>query len=237
MGRRWTKDGTNWPSLFFCSPSSVLLLCICSGKLGPSGSTTMCFFSLVQPLSLAFRPLGSGRDLAALRSMAARLFSALGAFRRDFIFEHGKGFRVSDFKGLVCTLSIFDLMSWCMLFDGLIIAFECLWCVGELLNLDSTVTLAAALKSVFVLLESCKSDAKWLFWFGSFLLALRVINPSLLLSCLEDLSIARWVTGASVLGAGENICASEGTLDGLFVLFEGLGIDFTFMSCFCFCIC
>uniref|UniRef100_A0A8C1GRV8 Uncharacterized protein n=1 Tax=Cyprinus carpio TaxID=7962 RepID=A0A8C1GRV8_CYPCA len=219
------RDGTNWPSfsMFFCSPSSVLFLCICfiitashifvalgssfffttsySGKLGASGSATMCFFSLVQPLSLAFRPL------------------------------------VSDFKGLVCMLSIFDLVSCCTLSDGLIIAFECLCCVAELLNLDSTVTLAAALKSVFVLLESCKSDAKCFFWFGSFLLALRVINPSLLLSCLEDLSIARWVTGASVLGAGENICASEGTLDDLFVLFEGLGIDFTFMSCFCFCIC
>ncbi len=96
-----------------------------------------------------------------------------------------------------------------------------------MLNLDSAVTLAAALKSVFALLESCKSDAKSVGGFGSFILVLRGMNSSLLLSSLEVLSF--------VLVAGENICASERILGDLFVLFEGLGIDCTLMSYICIC--
>uniref|UniRef100_A0A4W4EMP2 Uncharacterized protein n=1 Tax=Electrophorus electricus TaxID=8005 RepID=A0A4W4EMP2_ELEEL len=85
IGRRCTNDGTSGELSFdvFLLSTSILLPWICfimfslveniwknpmvlsfsfscsgSGKLGFSGSTTMCFFSRDQPLSFAFRPLG-----------------------------------------------------------------------------------------------------------------------------------------------------------------------------------
>uniref|UniRef100_A0AAY4C8S9 Secreted protein n=1 Tax=Denticeps clupeoides TaxID=299321 RepID=A0AAY4C8S9_9TELE len=54
---------------FLCLSLSSFLACAsASGKFGSSGSTTMCFFSRVQPLNLAFKPLGfnDALDFASL---------------------------------------------------------------------------------------------------------------------------------------------------------------------------
>uniref|UniRef100_A0A669B7J0 Uncharacterized protein n=1 Tax=Oreochromis niloticus TaxID=8128 RepID=A0A669B7J0_ORENI len=52
IGRRLTNEGTSR------SASHIFSLASGSGNWGSSGSTTMCFFSRVQPLSLLLRPFG-----------------------------------------------------------------------------------------------------------------------------------------------------------------------------------
>uniref|UniRef100_A0AAQ6A3D9 Uncharacterized protein n=1 Tax=Amphiprion ocellaris TaxID=80972 RepID=A0AAQ6A3D9_AMPOC len=63
IGRRFTKEGTSsFLVALICASHIFNALGPClasgSGNCGSSGSTTMCFFSRVHPLSLAFRPLG-----------------------------------------------------------------------------------------------------------------------------------------------------------------------------------
>uniref|UniRef100_A0A3B4YTL5 Uncharacterized protein n=1 Tax=Stegastes partitus TaxID=144197 RepID=A0A3B4YTL5_9TELE len=96
IGRRLTKEGTSAGfSLedFFVS-GSFLLLWICashifnalgpclasaSGNCGSSGSTTMCFFSRLHPLSLAFRPLGFWTAFGSAGDEVVSALTALSA--------------------------------------------------------------------------------------------------------------------------------------------------------------
>uniref|UniRef100_A0A8C6KMS2 Uncharacterized protein n=1 Tax=Nothobranchius furzeri TaxID=105023 RepID=A0A8C6KMS2_NOTFU len=84
-GRRLTKEGTaDWSSLddfffsgSFLSASHIFTFASGSGNVGSSGSTTMCFFSLVHPLSLPLRPFGFwvafGREAGVAESITASL--------------------------------------------------------------------------------------------------------------------------------------------------------------------
>uniref|UniRef100_A0A3Q2VNV7 Uncharacterized protein n=1 Tax=Haplochromis burtoni TaxID=8153 RepID=A0A3Q2VNV7_HAPBU len=112
---------------FFLS-ESVLLALICashifslasgSGNWGSSGSTTMCFFSRVQPLSLLLRPFGFW---AAFCSLDEGDFSA---------FAFGLLASLFSFKGMLTAVVLFErLGAACFVSNS---QFSCMFSVLEI---------------------------------------------------------------------------------------------------------
>uniref|UniRef100_A0A3P9CBM7 Uncharacterized protein n=1 Tax=Maylandia zebra TaxID=106582 RepID=A0A3P9CBM7_9CICH len=112
IGRRLTNEGTSR------SASHIFSLASGSGNWGSSGSTTMCFFSRVQPLSLLLRPFGFW---AAFCSLDEGDFSA---------FAFGLLASLFSFKGMLTAVVPFErLGAACFVSNS---QFSCMFSVLEI---------------------------------------------------------------------------------------------------------